>query len=345
MVNKESITLLIPNKLPVLLQSEEYTQRITATLLLLKAIYPAGRFNKSDTKAASELCGFDSKRGFQNHLKALAAQKLITEEKNAAHKTNYVVFATWDAIKKHFNYERNFFIKYELEVYSSHRVMAILVSLNIQAEGMYHHSCMRANLNGNPELKEALETILDGDLSRKAIHRFQLTAFTEGLPKGKSDEYYYAAHMVLHATKTPKSATGEELKAQEKERGKASRFYLKADTNVSIGCLSRSRKYSGRNGMCYWSKVLEQYGLVLRRKREYTIAKKIRTTTEQRATGIGNTFYDEAARCLKIRLVDEWTFINPSVAFSKKAAELADMWKGEVALAVSALSTKNEKAA
>lgn len=311
----EKITLLIPNKLPALLQSEEYTQRITATLLLLKALFPAGRYNKADSKKVSELCGFESKRGYTNHITALQKLKLVAEEKHQAHQCTYINLASWDAIKKHFDYERNFFIKYDIEVYTSHRVMAILVSLGIQKQTLHFKSCYRANLNGmEPQLKEAIETVC-GELSRKAIHSYQLKAFTEGLPSGMNDDERYATYMLLHATKEPQTAN-------DNDRTKK-RFYIKADMNISIGCLSRTRKYAGRNGMCYWAKVLEQYGLITRTRREIPIAKRFRTTTEQRATGIGNTFYDHTERCLKLRLTDEWTFISPEQAFKKPTEKTA----------------------
>lgn len=306
-------TLIIPTRLPELLKDKRHLQRITATLLLLRSRFPEGRFNFEDMTEVSELFGFKSRKGFkEGHLDALHRIGLLKYEKTAEH--HYVTFASWDAIKKHFGYERNNTTTYAIDFCTANNVLALLIELARQSVEKIFHTSFRKNLNGNAELKQAIEDVC-GDLSRAAIHHYQLKAFTEGVPAGMSDEYYFSAYMLLHATKTPKAATDEETAAK--------RFYIKADTNVSVGYLSRVFGYKRRNGACYWKKKNQEIGLIVCNRREYAIAKRLRTTTEQRATGIGNTYYDPVDRTLKLRLTDEWIFIGPETAFSKRTSEIA----------------------
>lgn len=314
-MNDSKFTLLIPNKLPELLKKDRHLQRVTATLLLLRSRFPESRFRFCDMKEVSELCGFKSRRGFKNHLDALKELKLIRYEYNEAHKTTYVNIADWNEIKTHFKYERNLFIKYTVDFCIANNVLAILIDLAVKSEEVFFESSFRANLKALPyELLEAIKTVC-GEVSKEAIHRYQLEAYTKGVLPGQTDEYYYAAYMLLHATKAPKGATEDETKAK--------RFYLKADTNVSTGYLSRSFGYKRRNGFCYWKKKLQLLHLTICERREYKLEKKLRTTTEERTTGIGCNFYDNRERCLKLRLVDEWKHISPEVAFSREVVQIA----------------------
>ena len=310
----QPVTLLIPNwQLPTLTEKDRALQRITATLLLLRSLYPQGRFAWCKMQEASELCGFKSVEGFQRgHLDKLKAIGLVQYVTNEVQGTDYVRLADWKEIKKHFGYARTSFTQYELPQYSSRIVLAVIKSLAVQNKHKYFKTSAKANLKGNPELREAIETVC-GDTQSETIHRYQIEAYTKGLKPGQTDEYYYAAYMLLHATKAPKSATVEEEKT-------AKRFYIKADYNVSVGYLSRAFGYARRNGFCYWKKQLELLGLVICQRREYTVEKSIRTTTDARSSGIGLNYYDPVERCLKLRLTDEWTFVNPSQALAAPSA-------------------------
>lgn len=312
-------TLLIPNKIPGLVKADRKLQRIIATLLLLRSRFPEGRFNFRDMKAVSELCGFQSRKGFkQGHLDALQAIGLITYQKTAEH--YYVVFASWDNIKKHFNYDRTFFLKYQVDSCSANDVLDILFDLAVQGEQAYFHRSMRANLNGNPELLQSIKDVC-GDASRAAIHHYQLKAYTKGIEDKQDEEQNFMCCLLLHSTKTPKAADGTEPDAK--------RFFIKGDTNVSTGYLSRAFNYKHRNGVCYRKKRMQQKNLVICKRREYVVDAHVRTKTLQRITGIGNTFWDWKEKCLKLRLVDEWQFISPSVAFSR-AEEVLRRKKAEL---------------
>lgn len=312
-----NFTLLIPHKLPALLRSDRQLQRITATLLLLRSRFPEGRFNFSDMKAVSELCGFKTRKGFKlGHLDKLQKLGLLTYEKTSEH--HYVTLASWDSIKKYFNYERNYFIKYQVDYCSTGDVLDILFDLAVQDVQQYFHRSMRANLNGNPELLQSIKDVC-GDVSRAAIHHHQLKAYTEGIEHWHSDEYRYTAYMLLHANKKPKGAADDETEAK--------RFYIKGDTNVSVGYLSRAFGYAYRNGMCYRKKKMQVKNLVVCNRREYKVVAHIRTKTPERITGIGNTYWDATENCLKLRLTDEWIFISPEVAFSRKVTAIASKLK------------------
>lgn len=310
----QPVTLLIPHKeLATLTEKDRALQRITATLLLLRSLYPEGRFSWCKMKEASMLCGFDSVEGFKRgHLDRLQKIGLVQYVTNEVQGIDYVRLADWKEIKKHYGITRIYFIHYELQNYSSRAVLAIIKWLAVQNKREYFKTSAKANLKNNPELREAIKTVCGGTDS-ETIHRYQIEAYTKGLKPGQTDEYYYAAYMVLHATKAPKSATTDEEKT-------AKRFYIKADYNVSVGYLSRAFGYARRNGFCYWKKQLESLGLAICQRREYTVDKRIRTTTETRSTGIGLNYYCPVERCLKLRLTDEWTFVNPAQALAAQPA-------------------------
>ncbi len=314
-----NIKLLIPIQLVPLIEGNFPLRRITSTLLLLKALYPEGRFirEKKTIYQAANACGFESSRGFMNHIEDLVKEGLVTYREQHGHR--YAEFASWEVIKKKFGYEKNYFRVYEVEQIDTRDVLNLILKIAWQKTRESFEKAIRAKIKGNADLRLMLETVC-GSSSLEAIHRCQLSLFCEGnatLPLD-SEDALYAAYLLVHGMVDPSTAANDGNKAE--------RFFIKGDTHVSTGYMSVKLGYKNRNGMCYRKKQWLEEGAIIVTRREYEITKSLRSTTQARKTGIGNTYYDPRIKRLVLRLNDAIEFLDPQTVFKgrqlqqKKAA-------------------------